>query len=86
MKKTISTILITPISNIINNTVVDNSKVIKRTHDSNMDVFTFYNVRNEETRCANLMSVSLYDDLIVEGEEKYKILHMLTKPAELNKC
>ncbi len=74
-----STILVTPVSNIKDYRVVDESKIEKRTHDSRMEVFTFYNVVQKETRKANLMDVSLYDDLIVEGEEQLKILHMLTK-------
>lgn len=74
-----STILITPTSNILNMAVVDNSKVEKRTYDSNMDVFTFYNVKQGETRKANLMDVSLYDDVIVEKDVHYKILRMLSK-------
>lgn len=74
-----STILITPTSNIVNMAVVDNSKVTERTHDSYMDVFTFYNVKREHTRKANLMDVSLYDDVIVENDIHYKILRMLSK-------
>jgi hypothetical protein len=74
-----STILITPTTNIVNMAVVDNSKVEKRTYDSDMDVFTFYNVKREHTRKANLMDVSLYDDVIVENDVHYKILRMLSK-------
>lgn len=74
-----STILITPTTNIVNMAVVDNSKVEERTHDSYMDVFTFYNVKREHTRKANLMDVSLYDDVIVENDVHYKILRMLSK-------
>lgn len=74
-----STIIITPTTNIKDYRVVDESKVETRTHDSNMDVFTFYNQRHQYTRRSNLMSVSLYEDVIVEGDVHYKILRMLTK-------
>lgn len=74
-----STITITPTTNVKENRVVDNSKVEKRTYDTLMDVFTFYDVVQKETREANLMSVSVYNDLIVEGDVKYHILHMLSK-------
>jgi hypothetical protein len=74
-----STIIITPTSNIQDNAVFDNSKVSKRTYDSDMDVFTFRNVKRDHLRRSNLMDVSLYDDVIVEGDVEYKILHMLSK-------
>ncbi len=74
-----STIWTTPISNIKDLRVIDNAKVKETTHDSDMDVFTFYDVVHNKTRRSNLMDVSLYDDLIVEGEEKLKILRMLSK-------
>ena len=59
--------------------VIDNSKVITKIHDSDMDVFAFYNEIEKKYRKANLMDVSLYNDLIVENDEQYKILHMLSK-------
>lgn len=74
-----STITITPISNIKDSRVIDNEKITVKTYDSLMDVFLFYNIKNEETRKSNLMDVSLFDDLIVQNDEQYKILHMLTK-------
>lgn len=74
-----STIWITPTTNIKDLRVVDEKKIEKRTHDSDMDVFTFYNVRHQHTRRSNLMSVSLYEDVIVEGDVQYKILRMLSK-------
>lgn len=74
-----STIHITPVENIKDYAVVDNGLVEKRTYDSDMDVFTFYDVVRKKTRRSNLMSVSLYNDLIVEGDRKYKILHMLSQ-------
>lgn len=76
-----STITITPEENIDYNQgkVIDEKKIEKRTYDSYMDVLTFYDTRHKSTRRGNLFSVSLYDDLIVEGEKRYKILHMLSK-------
>lgn len=74
-----STILITPTTNIKDNRVVDNSKVTKRTYDSDMDDLEFYNQRHQHSRRSNLMSVSLYEDVIVEGDIHYKILQMLSK-------
>lgn len=74
-----STILITPVTNIQDLRVVDPSKVEKRVHDSRMDIFTFFNVRHQTTRRANLCDVSLYDDVIVENDIHYKILRMISK-------
>ncbi len=74
-----STITITPTTNIKDHRVVDETKIEKRTYDSDMDVFTFYNARHEHTRRSNLMSVSLFEDVIVEGDIQYKILNMLSK-------
>lgn len=82
LKKTIemkSTIIITPTTNIKNMRVVDEDKIEKRTYDSNMDVFTFYNQIHKNKRRSNLMSVSLYDDVIVDDDIHYKILQMLSK-------
>lgn len=74
-----STILITPISNIRNFKIINEKKIEKRTYDSHMDIFTFYNEKDKEIRRSNLMDVSLYEDLIVENEKQYKILQMLSK-------
>lgn len=74
-----STILITPTTNIKNLRVVDENKIEKRTYDSDMDVFVLYNQRHQHTRRSNLMNVSLYEDVIVEGDVQYKILRMLSK-------
>lgn len=80
-----SRITITPTTNIKDNQVVDYDKVEKRTYDSDMDVFEFLDVVRNEKRRANLMNVSLYNDVIVEGDIHYKILHMLTNPIEETK-
>ena len=74
-----STILITPVDNIIDNAVVDNEKVTSGTYDTLMDVFVFYNEKRKEKRRANLMDVSLYEDLIIKDDIQYKILSMLSK-------
>jgi len=74
-----STIIITPTTNIKDFRVVDEEQIETRTHDSKMDVFTFYNEKEKCNRKSNLMDVSLYDDLIVEGDKQYKILRMLSK-------
>lgn len=74
-----STILTTPTTNIEDNHVVDNTKIKESTHDSDMDVFTFYNTKLKTTWKGNLMKVSLFDDVIVEGNTHHKILRMLSK-------
>lgn len=74
-----STITITPTTNIKDLRVVDEKQIETRTYDSDMDVFTFYNARHRHTRKSNLMSVSLYEDVIIEGDKQYKILRMLSK-------
>lgn len=76
-----SKIVITNINNIDFDKmrVIDDSKIEERIYDSKMDVFTFENVKSKQLYRGCLINVSLYDDLIVEGEEKFKILHMLTK-------
>ena len=77
MRKSI--IKITPVTNIKDLKVVDESKIEIRTYQTYMDVFVFYNVITQITRRSNLEHVSLYDDLIIEGDVKYKILRMITK-------
>ena len=59
--------------------VVDNDKIQKRIYDSDMDVFVLYNLKTLKKRRANLMSVSIFDEVIVEDEIEYKILQMITK-------
>lgn len=77
MKSKITT---TPVTNIADNRVQDNSKVEQSEHDSDMDVFTFYNVVKKRQWRGNLMHVSLYDDLIVRDDgSQHKILHMFSK-------
>lgn len=75
-----STITITDVANINFETmsVVDYDQVLTETHDSHMDVFLFENESGNQRR-ANLMSVSVYDDMIVRDDKKFKILHMLSK-------
>ncbi len=76
-----SKIIITNVKNIDYSImhVIDNDKVESREYDSDMDIFTFEDTKRNKLRKGNLMSVSLYDDLIVEGDEKFKILRMLSK-------
>lgn len=61
------------------NEVKAKAKVTQETHDSNKDIFLLENEKTGERRKSNLMYVSIYDELIVRGNEKFKILHMLTK-------
>ncbi len=68
-----STITITPVTNIKNQRVVDESKIEKRTYDYDMDVLTFYTQAINKTWRGNLVHVSLSDDV------QYKILQMLSK-------
>lgn len=77
MKKSIITI--TPVTNIKDGRVIDETKIEIRTYQTYMDVFVFFNVITQITRKSNLEHVSLYDDLIIEGDVRYKILRMITK-------
>lgn len=77
MKKSIITI--TPVTNIKDGRVIDETKIELRTYQTYMDVFVFFNVITQITRKSNLEHVSLYDDLIIEGDVRYKILRMITK-------
>ena len=61
--------------------VIDSKKIETKIYDSDMDVLLFENINTGKKRKSNLISVSLYDDLIIKGKEKFKILHMLTKPS-----
>lgn len=72
-------ILITSVDNIKDNEVIDKKKITSRNYDSDMDVFTFENIKTGKMWKGNLMHVNLYEDFIVEGKIKYKILHMLIK-------
>lgn len=76
-----STITITPTTNIDFDKmeVIDSKKIEVKEYDGLMDVFTFYNEKAKETRKGTLINVSLYDDVIVDGDVHYKILHMLSK-------
>lgn len=76
-----STILITNVQNIDfeKMKVIDNSKVLEEKYDSDMDVLLLENKNNGRQRMSNLMHVSLFDDLIVKGDEKFKILRMLSR-------
>lgn len=78
-----SKILITNLDNIDfhNSCVIDNEKILTEVYDSDMDVLIFENIKTNRQRRANLMNVSLYDDLIVREETKYKILRMLSAPS-----
>ena len=73
-----STITITPIDNIKDFAVVNNDLVIRKTFDSDMAVLLMEN-KNGKRRMSNLMGVSLYDDLVIIEDIKYKVLHMLSK-------
>jgi uncharacterized membrane protein len=77
----ISTITITNVNNIDwkSRSVIDAAKIKTRQHDADMDVFTFENIHTTKQRKGNLMQASLFEDVIVENKQKYKILHMLTK-------
>ena len=81
----ISKIVITPITNIAGGRVINQDAVETREYNSRMDVFLFHNRERNEMRKGNLMDVSLYNDLIVENEIYYKILHMLTKNVQCDK-
>ena len=76
-----STILITNVKNIDfeKMKVIDNSKVLEEKYDSDMDVLLLENKNNGRQRVSNLMYVSLFEDLIVKGDEKFKILRMLSR-------
>lgn len=74
-----STITITPITNIKNYQVVDYSLVQQRTYNSDSDELRFYNVNHKQYRHDTLIHVSLYNDLIVEGDVQYKILAMISR-------
>ena len=73
-----STITITPIDNIKDFAVVNNDLVTRKTFDSDMAVLLMEN-KNGKRRMSNLMGVSLYDDLVIIEDIKYKVLHMLSK-------
>ncbi len=75
-----STILITDNKNIdyTKNAVINNELILEETHDSDLEVFLIENIDGKQRR-GNLMTISLYDDLIVRNEVKYKILKMLSK-------
>lgn len=76
-----STILITNIQNIDfeKMQVIDNSKLLEEKYDSDMDVLLLENKNNGCQRMSTLMHVSLFDDLIVRNNEKFKILRMLSR-------
>ncbi len=75
----ISTITITPTTNIKDFEVVNYDLVQERTYNSHTDELRFYNVNHKQYRHDVLIHVSLYNDLIVEGDVQYKILRMISK-------
>jgi|TARA_R110000782_G_scaffold201095_1_gene289865 hypothetical protein len=76
-----STILITNVQNIDfgKMIVIDNSKVFEEKYDSDIDILLLENKNNGRQRMSNLMQVSLFDDLIIKDNEKFKILRMLSR-------
>lgn len=78
MQSTITIVNVKDI-NLKKNELKDTAKVWSETHNGKMDVFLFENEKTGERWKGTLIHVSLYDDVIVRGEEKFKILHMLTK-------
>lgn len=79
MSKT--TVHLTPVSNIMDDRLIDNTKVIARQFDSLTEPFTFINIHTGEERVGNLMQASLYDDTMVYEGKHYRILKMLTKES-----
>ena len=70
---------LTSISNIENGKVIDDSKVQRRQYNEHSKL-DFEDIKTGKLREDTLMNVSIYDDLIIEDEEKLKILSMFTKP------
>jgi len=72
-------LVLTPIFNIENGKIIDDLKVQKRQYNEHSKL-EFENIKTKESREDTLINVSIYDDLIIEDEEKLKILSMFTKP------
>lgn len=77
-----SKIKITNVKNIDfeNKSIIDSNLIETRVYDSDNDLLTFENQKSPdlEQRKDCLIRVSLYDDLIIENGEKYRILSMLS--------
>ncbi len=71
-----SSILITPLDNIEDGCIVDPGKVTRETHNSKTSPLTFEGRTGR--RRDTLNHVSLYEDLLIKDDVKYKILHMIT--------
>lgn len=75
-----STITITPVENIENNAVIDNDLITQETYDTHKDTLIFKNMINNKIRVDFLITVSIFDDVILKtGAKAYKILQMLSK-------
>lgn len=77
-----SKIKITNVKNIDfeNKSIINSDLIETRVYDSDNDLLTFENQKSEELeqRKDCLIHVSLYDDLIIENGEKFKILSMMS--------
>ena len=73
-------IIVTPVDNIGDFTIIDAKKVERRIYDNKMDTFTFLDTTTNEKRCSNLQSVSIFNDVILENDKQLKILKMITNP------
>lgn len=74
-----STIWITPTSNIKDRGLLEENKIEKHIYDSDNDFLIFINKKTGEMRNDNLINISIYDDVILNGNVEYKILRMLSK-------
>lgn len=73
-----SIVHLTPVSNVMDSKLIDNTNVIQREFDSYKDAFTFTNINTGHERVDTLINVSLYDDVMTYNDKNYRILHMKT--------
>ena len=76
-----SKIAITNINNINSETmeIIDSSQIHRGIYDWLGDLFIFEDRKTGKRRYDFIMSVSVQDDFIVAGGEKFQILEMLSK-------
>jgi hypothetical protein len=69
---------VTPITNVKDKTVVDNSLVTKKDYDWN-DIVAVFNVATEEAEKMIVKNLSLFDHRLYIDDQQFYMLHALSK-------
>jgi len=74
----VSSVLITPLSNVDGNTIIDYDLLEEKEFDSSEDLLDIFNVKFNEQRKGYLINISIYEDCLIFDGVNYKILRMFS--------